>query len=58
VPYDEQCRIARRLSGLKILCDAESARLEKFRCLKLGLMNDLLTSRVRVKVAEPKKVPA
>jgi type I restriction enzyme S subunit len=58
VPYEEQCEIARRLSGLQIILDTEVVQLAKSRCLKLGLMHDLLTGRVRVRMPESEKVPA
>jgi type I restriction enzyme S subunit len=49
----EQERISDALEGLEIKCDAEQAELVKLRYFKQGLMDDLLTGRVRVPV-EPK----
>ncbi|MGZ8373776.1 MAG: restriction endonuclease subunit S, partial [Nitrospira sp.] len=53
VPYDEQFRIAERLGVLQGRLDSEMAHASKLRHQKQGLMQDLLTGRVRVKVAEP-----
>jgi type I restriction enzyme S subunit len=45
---DEQERIAGRLSAHDVLMESEMAQLSKLQHLKSGLMNDLLTGRVRV----------
>jgi|HubBroStandDraft_5_1064220.scaffolds.fasta_scaffold43237_2 type I restriction enzyme S subunit len=48
VPFEEQERIAQRLDGLQDTLDREALLHEKLGRLKLGLMHDLLTGRVRV----------
>ena len=53
VPYEEQIRISDRLAALQARLDTDSAHAAKLRQQKHGLMQDLLTGRVRVKVAEP-----
>ena len=58
VPYEEQCRIAERLSAIEIMRDIETLQLAKLRCLRDGLMHDLLTGRVRVQVEKSEEVPA
>jgi len=45
---DEQVSIAGRLSAHDVLMESEMAQLTKLKHLKSGLMNDLLTGRVRV----------
>lgn len=45
---DEQVRIAERLDGMEVRIQAESATLRKLTLMKHGLMQDLLTGRVRV----------
>ena len=49
---DEQKRIADRLDFLNGFIQTEQAKLVKLRQQKQGLMQDLLTGRVRVKVAQ------
>jgi len=46
--YQEQCRIAAVLDAHDARIRAEEAALEKLRQVKRGLMDDLLTGRVRV----------
>lgn len=53
VPYDEQLRIAERLDVLQSRLNIDMAFASKLRQQKQGLMHDLLTGRVRVKVVEP-----
>ena len=55
-PLDEQERIADRMDAVCDRLDADLAALSKLRAQKLGLMQDLLTGKVRVLLAEP--VPA
>lgn len=50
---DEQKRIADRLDSLDGFIQTEQSRLVKLRQQKQGLMQNLLTGRVRVKVADP-----
>ena len=52
VPYDEQLRIAERLGVLQARLDSDLAHASKLRQQKHGLMHDLLTGRVRMKVGE------
>ncbi|MGW5877739.1 restriction endonuclease subunit S [Nocardiopsis terrae] len=47
-PLEEQCRIVSIIGAHDERIAAERARLEKLRKLKAGLMDDLLTGRVRV----------
>lgn len=47
-PNDEQDRIVAEILAAKHREEAEYAQLQKFRLLKTGLMDDLLTGRVRV----------
>jgi len=47
-PLEEQRKVALRISTLDTRSDEEGLSLSKFRKLKKGLMNDLLTGRVRV----------
>ena len=49
---EEQSRITERLDVLERSLDSYSSDLEKLKQQKHGLMHDLLTGRVRVKVAE------
>ena len=54
----EQLAIVQRLSGVKnriVTLRAEASKLQK---QKLGLMQDLLTGKVPVKIADPEAVPA
>lgn len=53
---DEQKRIADRLDSLDGFIQMEQFKLAKLRQQKQGLMQDLLTGRVRVKVAESASV--
>ncbi|MHC9062414.1 restriction endonuclease subunit S [Nitrospira sp. CMX1] len=55
VPYVEQLRIAERLEVLQSRLNTDIAFASKLRQQKHGLMHDLLTGRVRVKVGEPEK---
>lgn len=50
---EEQLRITERLDNLDQLLGFTQGRVVKLRQQKHGLMQDLLTGRVRVKVAEP-----
>lgn len=50
---DEQNAIVTRLDSISTRIDSEQALIAKLRQQKHGLMHDLLTGRVRVKVAEP-----
>lgn len=47
-PFSEQVEIDARLNGLERRIRAEASELEKLAVLKSGLMDDLLTGRVRV----------
>ena len=53
VPYEEQIRISDRLAALQARLDTDSAHAAKLRQQKHGLMQDLLSGRVPVKVEEP-----
>lgn len=53
---DEQQRISSRLSLLQSQIDIELARVAKLQSQKSGLMHDLLTGKVPVKVEEPEVV--
>jgi type I restriction enzyme S subunit len=57
-PLSEQREIAVRLKGADARMDAEQQEVAKLRLLKNGLLNDLLTGRVRVPVAESSEVAA
>jgi type I restriction enzyme S subunit len=46
--FAEQMEISRRLAAQEQRIAAEFAQLTKFRLIKVGLMNDLLTGKVRV----------
>lgn len=48
VPLDEQQLIVDRIANLDERLLMETSELDKLRCTKTGLMNDLLTGRVRV----------
>ncbi len=54
----EQDQIIARLSAVKGRLAEESTLAEKYQAMKCGLMNDLLTGRVRVPVVETQKVAA
>jgi type I restriction enzyme, S subunit len=56
-PLDEQARIVARLSTAKAHLSGLERSVAKLRTQKLGLMQDLLTGKVRVKVPEP-TIPA
>lgn len=47
-PFAEQTEISRRLAEQEQRIADEAAQLTKFRLIKVGLMNDLLTGKVRV----------
>ena len=47
-PIKEQLAIEARMRAISVRIDAESASLKKLRLKKSGLMDDLLTGRVRV----------
>jgi type I restriction enzyme S subunit len=47
-PFREQVEIDARLNGLERRIRAEASQLEKLAVLKSGLMDDLLTGRIRV----------
>jgi type I restriction enzyme S subunit len=49
-PVNEQRQIVRILNDQDLRISQESAELDKFRSLKIGLMDDLLTGSVRVHV--------
>jgi restriction endonuclease S subunit len=51
--HEEQRRIVERAESLDVSLTLENRHLGKFRQQKHGLMHDLLTGGVRVKVAEP-----
>ena len=51
--HEEQERIARKLASLQAQLSMSSKELVKLSALKHGLMHDLLTGRVGVKVAAP-----
>ena len=53
----EQSLLAKRIEGLDQRYAIEHAGLEKLRRQKLGLMQDLLTGKVQVKVSEPSQEP-
>lgn len=55
---DEQARIAERLHGIEGLCRRERLVLEKLGLQKLGLMQDLLTGKLPVKVDAPEPAHA
>ena len=48
----EQSLIAQKLDGIAQKIDSESNYLEKIKNQKVGLMHDLLTGTIRVKVNE------
>ena len=45
---DEMTLIAERIESMELRLECENAKLEKLHAQKLGLMDDLLTGRVRV----------
>lgn len=51
-PIQEQRAFAERLTVLEGRLEGEAHQFDKRRTLKLGLLDDLLTGRVRVKVPE------
>jgi type I restriction enzyme S subunit len=53
---DEQEQLAQRIETCNKRVATETAALEQFRQLRLGLMQDLLTGKVRVKVDELEEV--
>ena len=55
---EEECRIADRLFAYSDCCKSLKDELVKLRQQKLGLMHDLLTGHVRVKLAETEVVLA
>lgn len=55
-PLNEQRLIADRVEHLSLIIETECERLEKTTVTKTGLMQDLLTGKVRVKVDEAKEV--
>lgn len=55
---DEQRRIAARSDAHAIIIENTLLSLSNFRQVKIGLMQDLLTSKVRVKVDEAEEVAA
>ena len=52
VPFEEQTIVAERLDSIEGLIQQSKEHLAKIRMLKTGLMQDLLTGKVRVKVDE------
>ena len=58
ISHDEQLRVAERLRAVDGLIDKELLNVEKSRKRKLGLMQDLLTGKVQVKVPTPEPEPA
>ncbi len=57
-PSSEQHIIHERYQNMQKTLRAESSQLEKRRALKTGLMQDLLTGKVRVNVDEVEEVLA
>jgi len=57
-PAEERNQIATRLQNIERVVDAERAELTKLRTIKHGLVDDLLTGRVRVAVPEPERATA
>ena len=55
-PLPEQIRITGRIQAIDCRINLEAIFLEKYRKIKLGLMNDLLTGRVRVPTPAPDSV--
>jgi type I restriction enzyme S subunit len=51
-PTDEQSRIEVKIESINKMIRIENVKLEKLQSLKTGLMQDLLSGRVRVKVKE------
>ena len=53
---EEQRKIGRILTSHTARVNSEQSQLKKLRTLKTGLMQDLLTGKVRVKIDEPEEV--
>jgi type I restriction enzyme S subunit len=47
-PYDEQMRIAQILSDMDAEIEAQEKKLDKYKMLKQGMMQNLLTGRIRL----------
>lgn len=59
VPTEREIgHIVQAFDSLERSTEANESQLNKLRQLKLGLMHDLLTGRVRVKASESEGVPA
>jgi len=59
VPTEQEIgHIVQAFDSLERSTEANESQLNKLRQLKLGLMHDLLTARVRVKATESEEVPA
>jgi type I restriction enzyme S subunit len=54
---DEQDRIAKFLDQVEQVIERERERMQKLRLTKIGLMQDLLTGKVRINADEPEEVP-
>ena len=52
-PHAEQVRIVERIQTIDHRINSEMNLLEKYHNIKLGLMNDLLTGKVRVPTPSP-----
>jgi len=55
---EEQQAIVDKLDSLEKHTVREQQALQKYGLLKIGLMQDLLTGNVRVKLDEPQETPA
>lgn len=55
ISLDEQEEIARRIEACNNRISTEKAVLAQYQCLRLGLMQDLLTGKVRVKLGNSEK---
>ena len=52
---DEQVEIGRRIQKLDVEIHSQLAHRDKLKVIKTGLMQDLLTGKVRVRVDEPEE---
>jgi type I restriction enzyme S subunit len=57
-PMSEQEKISAKVLGFKRMLQCEREKLHKLQSQKLGLMQDLLTGKVPVKIDEPATEPA
>lgn len=55
---EEQRVLLSRMTAISSLIEAEQLQRTSLRQIKTGLMQDLLTSRVRVKADEPEEIAA